>query len=50
MFLIDTVTLSELHKRDRDPMVVKWYAKQKPSSSPRHVFHYTASGNSISPK
>jgi hypothetical protein len=26
MFLIDTVTLSELRKRERDLMAVKWFA------------------------
>jgi toxin FitB len=31
MFLIDTVTLSELRKRERDPMVVKWFARQRTS-------------------
>jgi len=29
MFLIDTVTLSELRKRERDPMVVKWFERQR---------------------
>ncbi|CAN7366685.1 type II toxin-antitoxin system VapC family toxin [Bradyrhizobium sp. LjRoot220] len=29
MFLIDTVTLSELRKRRRDPMVVKWFERQR---------------------
>jgi toxin FitB len=29
MFLIDTVTLSELHKRERDRMVVKWFEQQR---------------------
>jgi toxin FitB len=29
MFLIDTVTLSELRKRKRDPMVVKWFERQR---------------------
>jgi predicted nucleic acid-binding protein len=29
MFLIDTVTLSELGKRERDPMVVKWFERQR---------------------
>jgi predicted nucleic acid-binding protein len=29
MFLIDTVTLSELRKRKRDPMVVKWFEGQR---------------------
>src|SRR5438105_4971385 len=29
MFLIDTVTLSELRKRDRDPMVVAWFERQR---------------------
>ena len=29
MFLIDTVTLSELRKRQRDPMVVKWFERQR---------------------
>ena len=29
MFLIDTVTLSELRRRQRDPMVVKWFARQR---------------------
>jgi predicted nucleic acid-binding protein len=29
MFLIDTVTLSELRKRERDPMVVTWFERQR---------------------
>jgi predicted nucleic acid-binding protein len=29
MFLIDTVTLSELRKRKRDPMGVKWFERQR---------------------
>ncbi|MGH6738452.1 MAG: type II toxin-antitoxin system VapC family toxin [Bradyrhizobium sp.] len=29
MFLIDTVTLSELRRRARDPMVVKWFEQQR---------------------
>ncbi len=29
MFLIDTVTLSELGSRDRDPMVVAWFERQR---------------------
>jgi len=29
MFLIDTVTLSELRKRERDPPVVKWFERQR---------------------
>ncbi len=29
MFLIDTVTLSELRKRERDPAVVKWFERQR---------------------
>lgn len=29
MFLIDTVTLSELRKRERDPTVVKWFERQR---------------------
>jgi predicted nucleic acid-binding protein len=29
MFLIDTVTLSELRKRERDPMVAKWFERQR---------------------
>jgi toxin FitB len=29
MFLIDTVTLSELRRRERDPMVVKWLERQR---------------------
>jgi predicted nucleic acid-binding protein len=29
MFLIDTVTLSELRKRDRDAMVVAWFKRQR---------------------
>ena len=29
MFLIDTITLSELRKRERDPMVVKWFERQR---------------------
>jgi len=29
MFLIDTVTLSELRKRERDPMVVAWFKRQR---------------------
>ena len=29
MFLIDTVTLSELRRRERDPMVVKWFERQR---------------------
>ena len=31
MFLIDTVTLSELRRRQRDPMVVKWFGRQRTS-------------------
>src|SRR5579872_3291342 len=29
MFLIDTVTLSELRRRQRDPMVVRWLERQR---------------------
>jgi predicted nucleic acid-binding protein len=29
MFLIDTVTLSELRKRERDPAVVAWFERQR---------------------
>ena len=29
MFLIDTVTLSELRRRERDAMVVKWFEQQR---------------------
>ena len=29
MFLIDTVMLSELRKRKRDPMVVRWFERQR---------------------
>ena len=29
MFLIDTFTLSELRKRERDPMVLKWFGRQR---------------------
>jgi predicted nucleic acid-binding protein len=29
MFLIDTVTLSELRRRKRDPMVVAWFERQR---------------------
>jgi len=29
MFLIDTVTLSELRKRERDPAVVAWFDQQR---------------------
>jgi predicted nucleic acid-binding protein len=29
MFLIDTVTLSELRRRQRDPMVVTWFERQR---------------------
>jgi predicted nucleic acid-binding protein len=29
MFLIDTVTLSELRKRKRNPTVVKWFERQR---------------------
>jgi predicted nucleic acid-binding protein len=29
MFLIDTATLSELRKRERDPMVVTWFERQR---------------------
>ena len=29
MFLIDTVTLSELRRRERNPMVVKWFERQR---------------------
>jgi toxin FitB len=29
MFLIDTVTLSELRRRERDPRVVKWFERQR---------------------
>ena len=31
MFLIDTVTLSELRRRERDPKVVKWFERQRTS-------------------
>jgi hypothetical protein len=31
MFLIDTVTLSELRKRERDTSVVKWFERQRTS-------------------
>ena len=31
MFLIDTVTLSELRKRERDLSVVKWFERQRTS-------------------
>jgi predicted nucleic acid-binding protein len=31
MFLIDTVTLSELRRRQRDPAVVAWFEKQRTS-------------------
>ena len=29
MFLVDTVTLSELRRRERDPMVVAWFERQR---------------------
>jgi hypothetical protein len=29
MFLIDTVTLSELRRRQRDPKVVRWFERQR---------------------
>ena len=29
MFLIDTVTLSELRRRERNPTVVKWFERQR---------------------
>jgi predicted nucleic acid-binding protein len=29
MFLVDTVTLSELRRRQRDPMVVAWFNRQR---------------------
>ena len=29
MFLIDTVTLSELRRRQRDPMAVAWFERQR---------------------
>jgi predicted nucleic acid-binding protein len=29
MFLVDTVTLSELRKRQRDPAVVAWFERQR---------------------
>jgi toxin FitB len=29
MFLIDTVTLSELRRRERDPQVVAWFERQR---------------------
>lgn len=29
MFLLDTVTLSELRRRDRDPSVVAWFERQR---------------------
>jgi predicted nucleic acid-binding protein len=29
MFLIDTATLSELRRRQRDPMVVAWFERQR---------------------
>ena len=31
MFLIDTVTLSELRRRHRDPVVVAWFERQRTS-------------------
>ena len=31
MFLIDTVTLSELRRRERDPKAVKWFERQRTS-------------------
>ncbi len=31
MFLIDTVTLSELRKRERNPTVVAWFERQRTS-------------------
>jgi len=31
MFLIDTVTLSELRRRQRDPVVVAWFERQRTS-------------------
>ncbi len=31
MFLIDTVTLSELRRRERDPAVVQWFERQRTS-------------------
>ena len=31
MFLIDKDTLSELRRRERDPTVVKWFERQRPS-------------------
>jgi toxin FitB len=31
MFLIDTVTLSELRRRGRDPTVVQWFGRQRTS-------------------
>jgi toxin FitB len=31
MFLIDIVTLSELRRRQRDPMVVAWFQRQRTS-------------------
>jgi predicted nucleic acid-binding protein len=33
MFLVDTVTLSELRKRERDPMVVKWFERPAVNSA-----------------
>jgi predicted nucleic acid-binding protein len=32
MFLIDTVTLSELRRRQRDPVVVAWFERQRTSN------------------
>jgi len=29
MFLIDTVILSDLRKRERDPAVVAWFERQR---------------------
>jgi toxin FitB len=29
MFLVDTVTLSELRRRRRDPTVVAWFERQR---------------------
>jgi predicted nucleic acid-binding protein len=29
MFLIDTVTLSELRRRQRDPKVIRWFERQR---------------------
>ena len=47
MFLIDTVTLSELRKRERDPMVVKWIERQRTTDLFLSVISIGAGGGTV---